>query len=180
MEVRLHTLLTLALNRDNWSCSHSGRFTSEKSVFGIHWIGGSMTPVPGGNRTPVFLNDSWTELYTTSENESIADVNEIKSKNVKGILKWRSWKVQSSADSEQIVITVNVWVITALIISNEYNWRLVLSHFFISQRLIYSMFLWRYFTFISCDIFHEYYNSDEPRLPWNGAHSTWYKPLMVE
>jgi hypothetical protein len=56
-----------------------------------------MTLAPGGNSTSVVLNDSWTELYTSSENESVAEVDGIKSKNVKGILKYRSWGAQNSA-----------------------------------------------------------------------------------
>jgi hypothetical protein len=52
-----------------------------------------VTPAPGGNRTPVILNDSRTQLYSTPENQSVADVTEITSKNVKGILKWRAWTI---------------------------------------------------------------------------------------
>jgi len=40
VEVQLHTFLTLALDRDEWSTSHPGHFTPRERDPGAHWIGG--------------------------------------------------------------------------------------------------------------------------------------------
>jgi hypothetical protein len=40
VDVEIHIFLTSALVGDEWSASHSGRFTAGERVPGTHWIGG--------------------------------------------------------------------------------------------------------------------------------------------
>jgi hypothetical protein len=40
VDVQIHVFLALALIGDEWSDSHSGRFTQGEGTSGIHWLGG--------------------------------------------------------------------------------------------------------------------------------------------
>jgi hypothetical protein len=47
VDVQIHIFLTSALDGDEWSGAHHGRFTPEEMEQGTHWIGGRMDPIPG-------------------------------------------------------------------------------------------------------------------------------------
>jgi hypothetical protein len=63
VDVYIHIFLTSALDGDEWSASHPGRFTPKEIVPGSHWIGGWVGPRSGlENVERKFLTLSGLEL----------------------------------------------------------------------------------------------------------------------